>query len=348
MPTYEILGGWTIVGILVLRFLGGIFVAGQYSAAIPLAMEWSTPRRRGLMSGMILSMAPWAQASIAFAVTGLLVVLGPENYATWGWRVLFVIGALLSIGLLVYYGRQVTDAPVFQRQTKAAAQKPGIRRPGVRDVLTGRWATTFWQVFLLMTGLWLLTNSTVLLLTERLGTDTGLTATNVSLTMGIASVAQAIAMAGAGHLSTYIGRRNLFLVWGLAATLMAPAIWWCAVTSSSVGQAIAFAALLQVITVAAYGPVSAYLSERFPTEIRSTGYGMAYSFSLILPALYPFYLPVIETMLGRHGSVMALVGLGGALLMLGAVLGPKLAPRTIGQDIDVVATTVAQPEWKTN
>src|SRR5699024_4527976 len=112
--------------------------------------------------------------------------------------------------------------------------------------------------------------------------------------------------------------------------------------------AIAFAALLQVITVAAYGPVSAYLSERFPTEIRSTGYGMAYSFSLILPALYPFYLPLVETMLGRHGSVMALVGLGGALLMLGAVLGPKLAPRTIGQDIDVVATTVAQPEWKTN
>src|SRR5699024_11285492 len=68
MPTYEVLGGWTIVGILVLRFLGGIFVAGQYSAAIPLAMEWSTPRRRGLMSGMILSMAPWAPASIAFAV----------------------------------------------------------------------------------------------------------------------------------------------------------------------------------------------------------------------------------------------------------------------------------------
>src|SRR5699024_11829206 len=128
MPTYEILGGWTIAGILVLRFLGGIFVAGQYSAAIPLAMEWSTPRRRGLMSGMILSMAPWAQASIAFAVTGLLIILGPETYATWGWRVLFVIGALLAIGLLIYYGRQVTDAPEVQRQTKAAAQNPVGRK----------------------------------------------------------------------------------------------------------------------------------------------------------------------------------------------------------------------------
>src|SRR5699024_5404805 len=145
-------------------------------------MEWSTSRRRGLMSGMILSMAPYAQASIAFADTVLLIVIGPEAYATCSLRVLFVIGALLSVGLLIYYGRQVTDALVFHRQTRAAAQKPGTRRPGLADVLTGRWAPTFWQVFLLMTGLWLLTNSTVLLLTERLGTDTGFSATNVSLT----------------------------------------------------------------------------------------------------------------------------------------------------------------------
>src|SRR5699024_10253774 len=122
-----------------------------------------------------------------------------------------------------------------------------------------------------------------------------------------------------------------------------------AVTSSALGQAVVFAALLQVITVAAYGPVSAYLSERFPTEIRSTGYGMAYSFSLILPALYPFYLPLVETMLGRHGSVMALVGLGGVLLVLGAILGPKLSPRDISHDIDVVAAnTASHPECKTN
>src|SRR5699024_4365732 len=70
-PTHELLGGGTVALVLLLRFLCGIFVAGEYSAAIPLAMEWSPPRRRGLMSGLILSMAPWAQASIAFAVAVL-------------------------------------------------------------------------------------------------------------------------------------------------------------------------------------------------------------------------------------------------------------------------------------
>src|SRR5699024_658009 len=153
-----------------------------------------------------------------------------------------------------------------------AAQKPGTRRPGLADVLTGRWAPTFWQVFLLMTGLWLRTNSTVLLLTERVGTDTGFSATNVSLTMVIASVAQSSYMACAGHLAIYWGRGDVFLRWGLATTLFVMVIWWFAVTTSARGQAVVVDALPQVITVADYGPVSADLSERFPTEIRSTGY----------------------------------------------------------------------------
>ncbi|MEO9247171.1 MFS transporter [Citricoccus nitrophenolicus] len=352
-PTHEILGVGTIGLILALRFLCGIFVAGEYSAAIPLAMEWSAPRRRGLMSGLILSMAPWAQATIAFSVAGLLALIGPEAYADWGWRLLFVLGALLSVGMLVYYSRQVTDAPVFHRSRQRAAEAEraeqteapeGLagrgapsQKPGLRQLLAGRWARAFWQVFVLMTGLWLLTNTTVLLLTDRLATDSPLDPTAVPVVMGIASVAQAVMMALAGHLSTRVGRRRVFVLWGVAAGVAGPLVWWLAVHSPTLATAAACAAVLQVITVSAYGPVSAYLSERFPTEVRSTGYGSGYSLSLILPALYPFYLPALEAGLGRHGSVMALVALGGVLLVLGAALGPKLAPRDLDGDLDEVA-----------
>lgn len=358
-PTHEILGAGTIGLILALRFLCGIFVAGEYSAAIPLAMEWSAPRRRGLMSGLILSMAPWAQASIAFSVAGLLALIGPDAYAAWGWRLLFVLGALLSLGMLVYYSRQVTDAPVFHRSQQRAeaveraeqvdgtqegrAQEVPVgrggpsRKAGLRQLLAGRWARAFWQVFVLMTGLWLLTNTTVLLLTDRLATDSALDLTAVPVVMGIASVAQAVVMALAGHLSTRVGRRRVFVLWGVAAGVAGPLVWWLAVHSPTLATAAACAAVLQVITVSAYGPVSAYLSERFPTEVRSTGYGSGYSLSLIIPALYPFYLPALEAGLGRDGSVMALVALGGVLLVLGAALGPKLAPRDLDGDLDEVA-----------
>ncbi|MCW1804294.1 MFS transporter [Brachybacterium squillarum] len=335
MPTHELLGAGTIALILGLRFLGGIFVAGEYSAAIPLAMEWSPPRRRGLMSGLILSMAPWAQGAIAFATATLLLVLGPEQYAVWGWRLLFVIGALLSLGMLLYYRSHVVDAPIARRAPTDGDAAPV--RGGVRQVLAGRWSRAFRQAFVMMTGLWLLTNTTVLLLTARLGEGGALAATEVALAMGIASVAQALAMALAGHLSTMLGRRRLLTIWGIAALLLGPPLWWAAVGSGSLARAALCAALLQVVTVAAYGPVSAYLSERFPTAVRSTGYGSAYSLSLVLPALYPFYLPLLGPVAGPRGSVLLLMVLGAALLILGARLGPRLAPTDLDGDLDAVA-----------
>ena len=346
VPTHELLGAGTVALILLLRFLGGIFVAGEYSAAIPLAMEWSASRRRGLMSGLILSMAPWAQASVAFAVAGLLALLGPEQYAAWGWRALFAIGAVLSLGMLVYYRRQVTDAPLFHRQeerTRAAeasaaptATAPAAA-PTLRSLITGRWARAFWQVFALMTGLWLLTYTTVLLLTERLTSDAPLAPLAVPVVMGLASVAQALVMALAGHLSTLTGRRRLLMLWGASAMVAGPVLWWCAVTAPTLALAAACAALLQVATVSAYGPIAAYLSERFPTSIRSTGYGAGYSLSLVLPALYPFYVPALEPLLGRHGTVLCLVALGGLLVVVGAALGPRLRPHELDADLDAVA-----------
>src|SRR5699024_10741454 len=128
------------------------------------------------------------------------------------------------------------------------------------------------------------------------------------------------------------------------AALVGPLVWWWAVGSAGVAQALVLAAVLQVITVSAYGPVSAYLSERFPTQVRSTGYGMGYSLSLVLPALYPFYLPWVETLIGRQASVMALIVLGGALVVVGALRGPRLGPKDIGGDIDEVAGAITTEE----
>ncbi len=333
LPTHAALGLGTIVAVLLLRFAGGIFVAGEYSAAIPLAMEWSTPGRRGLMSGLILSMAPWAQGTIAFATAALLAALGPDDYARWGWRLLFVAGASLSAGMLAYYSRHVSDAPIFHKRKRAAASGPA----GIRQVLTGRYAPMFWQVFCLMSGLWFWTAGTVLILPSRLVADVRLTATEASTVMGIASVAQALAMAVAGHLSTVVGRRRLFVAWGAAGLVLGPALWWLLTGGSGAASSAALAAALQVATVAAYGPVSAYLSERFPTQVRSTGYGMGYSLSLIVPALYPFYLPTLDAVLGRQASVMGLLVLGGVLLIAGAALGPRLGTADLDADLDALA-----------
>lgn len=271
-------------------------------------------------------MAPWAQALVAFAVAGLLTALGPERCAEWGWRVLFLLGAACSLGMLGHYRTRVADAPLFHRRRRSSAAAGA----GTGEVLVGRWAGAFWQVFTMMTGLWLLTDTTVLILTTSLSTDAGRPAARVSLAMGAASVAQALSMTPAGHLSTRTGRRALLVGWGIVAAVLGPVLWRTTVSSRGLGRAAALAGLLQVATVAAYGPVSAYLSERFPTRVRSTGYGMGYSLSLVLPALYTFYLPAARGDLRARRP-------GGALLAVGVLLGPALGPGRIDDDLDTVA-----------
>lgn len=301
MPTHELLGAATMVAVIAFRFLGGVFIAGEYSAAIPLAMEWSRPRHRGVMSGLILAMAPCAQGTIAFSVAILLKVLGQQAYVGSGWRLLFCVGAAGSIGMLVYYRSHVTDAPVFHRARRPARDQASW---GAKDLLCGRFAPSFWQVFVMMSGLWLMTDTTVLILPGRLTTESGLGAAQASIAMGVASFAQAAFMALAGHLSSVFGRRRLMLGWGTVALLCGPLMWWVTATSQSLARAALCAAVLQVVTVSAYGPVSACLSERFPTPVRSTGYGLGY----LLVAGHPGPVSVLPTGARRAVGIQARCG----------------------------------------
>ncbi|WP_022908932.1 MFS transporter [Aestuariimicrobium kwangyangense] len=337
LPTHQVLGVWTMVLVIALRFLGGVFLAGEYTSAIPLAMEWSRPRQRGLVSGLVMSMSPWAQASVAFVTVGLLLGLGRGEYAAWGWRIPFAVGALASVLMLVYYTRRVVDANNF---TPARFRAD---RPGLRDVLSGRWARSFWQVFSLMTGLWLMTNMAVILMAQRLSTDGHLDSTGVALIMGAAAVVQALVMVASGHLSTVLGRRRLLVLWAAVALVASPPLWlWVTSASSGLLDVGLGVAALQAVTVCAYGPMGAYLTERFPTPVRATAYGTAYSLSIVVPALYPYYLPGLARIAGHQGAPIGLLVLGAALVLVASALGPRLSPSDLDGDVDSVAAGVAR------
>lgn len=335
VPTHASIGAFAIGAVVLLRFVGGVFLAGEYTSAIPLAMEWSPPRRRGLVSGLIMSMAPWAQSTIAFATAALLALLGPATYAEWGWRLSFVAGGLASLALLAYYSARVADAPHVVRQREQADTRAPASL-GLRAVLGGAYAGAFWQMFGLMSGLWLMTNMVVIAATGRLAADHGLDGGEVATVMGVASVAQALVMSTTGHWSTVLGRRRYFVGWGLAAAVLAPLLWLATMTAAVLPFVVGVA-LLQVVTVCGYGPVGAYLCERFPAHVRSTGYGTAYSLSIVVPALWPWWLPRLEPLLGHDGAVVAVLVVGGLLVAGCGALGPRLGRGEIDDDVEAVA-----------
>jgi len=315
VPGRVLLGPGTLFSILVLRFLSGVFIGGGYTSAVPLAIEWTVPRRRGLVSGLIMWMSPWANASIAALVFILLRALGTDRYSAWGWRIPFALGALMALAMLIYYRRYVSDSPVWKQTVRASNP--------LKDIIFGAHHRQLWQVLVLMTGMWLFTNMAIAVLTGQLKADVHLDDQGVSFTMLCATVVSAIAMAGCGHLSTFIGRRIFFVGFGVLSTLLAPIVYLAIFHQTTRTALVLLVVSLQIVTVSVYGPVAAYLTERFPTAVRSSGYGLAYSLSIVLPALYPYYLPPLQHTLGSHLAVAALLALAGILVAIGAVAGPE-------------------------
>lgn len=308
----------TLVWILVLRFLGGIFLGGGYTSAVPLAMEWTAPRRRGLVSGLIMWMSPWANASIAALVFLLLGWAGPTGYEAWGWRVPFLLGAAMAVVMLGYY-RHIEDSPAWRQTAKASGP--------LGQILAGPHRRSLAQVFVLMTGMWLFTDMAIAVLTGQLKTLAHLDDRATSFTMLCATAASALAMVAAGHLSTLTGRRRFFMTFGGLSAVLAPAGYLMVFRQQPLGGTVAWVVVLQLVTVSVYGPIAAYLTERFPTGVRSSGYGVAYSLSIVLPALYPYYLPPLQQQLGGTVAVAALIALAGLLVAVGAMLGPDTDTR---------------------
>ncbi len=315
VPGHTILGSGTLLAIVALRFVGGIFLGGEYTSAIPLAMEWAEPKRRGLVSGLIMWMSPWANASIAALVFVLLGALDAEQYNAWGWRIPFLLGSLLAFGMLVYYRTRVADSLIWKQSTKRAHP--------LKDIFIGEHRRALWQVFLLMSGMWLFTYMAIPVLTSELALEGHLDARAISFTLMCATAASALSMAACGHLSTFTGRRRFFMGFGVLGAALAPLTFLGVFSAGSTSGVVVLVVALQIVTVSGYGPVGAYLVERFPAAVRSSGYGVGYSLSIVLPALYPYYLPPLQDMLGRHEAVAVLLVLAGILVLVGGLTGPE-------------------------
>jgi MFS family permease len=319
LPGHETIGMWSVGLLIALRFVDGIFLGGEYTTAVPLAMEWSPKRKRGLYASIITSTSPAAYVTIA-AITLLVLELLPSGdlhsaYVQWGWRIPFVIGALLAVVLFRYYLKQVHEPP-------AAVTGEKHRLPFVRLVV--KYPRALAQVFVLMTGTWLATNMEAAVTPAQLKAHLELSSKQVTLTMLVINAAAALSYPLFGLLSQRIGRRRFYIGYGLCVVVIgAGAYTLLMLSDGGMGAVLGWAVLIGVFTVGTFGPIAAYLTERFPASIRSTGYGVGYSLALVAPAFYQFYLQRFDGVMPAHLAPGVLLVLAGLLISLGGFLGPE-------------------------
>ncbi len=322
LPGYEQWGLASILALSCLRFVDGVFLGGEYTAANPLAMEYAPKEQRGLWSAVIHTGFPLALAVMSLLTIGLLRGISSGSphsaYVVWGWRIPFFVGSVFAFGVLLYYLRCVPESRVW-----SAAEK--VKSPLV-ELFRGANQRIFAQVFLVMTGLWFMLNASISILPGVLLTVRPVDSLSVAYAQLAASLVLALTQIPFGILGQKIGRRAFFALFGLAGLTAGPLAYYLLVRSGyrNTDALIGLVSLVVFCAMSAWAHVTAYLSERFSTGVRASGYGVGYSAAIILPAFSSVYMLGLKWLgIPYEYTPIAILALGGLLTMTGALLGPE-------------------------
>ncbi|MEV5010794.1 MFS transporter [Streptomyces sp. NPDC055692] len=336
LPGYAVWGIASFVLLTAVRFIGGIFMGGATAGLTPLAMEVTSKPMRGLVGGYTNVGYPLGAATISL-VTAVMLQLVPANgpgspYVEWGWRIPFVFGGLLTLAYLVYFRRVVGESPLWRG---ASAGSGAGRRPLV-ELMRGRNRRSLLQVLLLMTGIWMGFHAITSAVPGVLVTYLGRPASTVTYSLIVANIVLAACYFGYAVLGQRIGRRRLLLGGGISVATVGAGLYALALANADHGGSLvvtmALVGVCMVLATGLFPVVCTYIAERFPTEVRSTGWAVGYQMAVILPSLYSVYMLGLANVMPYVYTPVVLVVVGGVVVALGAWLGPE----TRDVDLEVV------------
>ncbi len=113
LPTYASIGVAAPIALIVLRLLQGLALGGEYGGAATYVAEHAPPGKRGLYTSFIQITATFGLFLSLIVILLCRKFLGAE-FDTWGWRIPFLISALL-LGISVYIRLQLNESPLFQQ-----------------------------------------------------------------------------------------------------------------------------------------------------------------------------------------------------------------------------------------
>lgn len=336
LPSYDSIGLWASVGLLVIRMIQGFAHGGESATANSYIPEIAPREKRGQW-GSLVFVAIFGGSVIAYSLGGTIsLVLAESQVAEWGWRIPFLLGALGAVFAL-YLRRGMHESEVFDEEViEPIAGTPVIptATPDVANGALARKARPRWVSILLIIGMvsgvtsahytWSSYVSTYAI------TQQGMSIQGAYWVTVIAQVIALISLPFWGKLSDRVGRKPVIYFFAIAMGILQIPLMrmitdepWTLLVASTIAL---------VIVAASGSLLGSIMSEVFPTAQRTQSIGLAYSVSVAVfggtaPYIYQLFVSVNLTWL----SGLLVVGL--CLLTFVAM---KLLPETKGVDLRTV------------
>ncbi|AQH02559.1 MFS transporter [Burkholderia sp. KK1] len=208
LPTYERIGMWATVALLLTRCVQGMSVGGEWMGAGTFLVEYAPANRRGIAASVISATAAFGVAAGSLVVFAISSRLDAQAFDAWGWRIPFVLA--VPVGLVGLYMRlKLEDTPVFE-EIKARSAGGVVRTPFLASLKEDIRMIGIAFLFASITGLGFYYFVTYMV--NYLPVTGHLGRTESVMVSGASLVLYGLFCPLAGWLSDVIGRRKTFLI----------------------------------------------------------------------------------------------------------------------------------------
>jgi MFS transporter, MHS family, shikimate and dehydroshikimate transport protein len=306
LPTYQTIGFWAPLLLVILRVVQGIGLGGEYAGASLITIEHAPRTERGFWGSLPQAASPGGLL-LASGVFSLVSLLPEDAFLSWGWRVPFLLSALmLVVGLFIRL--HVAETPEFEK----VEQQSGGEAPGLELLRTQR------RSAILATGARLVETVSGNLIksfgltyvTMQLGLPkeialTGLTATSV---VGL------LVTPLYGYLGDRFGQRRVYLIGSGMVALMAFPFFGLLQMQTALATWIAFVVAYNLGPTLLLSLQPSLFTQMFSASVRYTGLSVAYQVSAIIGGFTPL---ISLWLLSRTGGAPWLVA--GFLVVTAAI-----------------------------
>ena len=305
LPTYNQWGVMAVAVLCLCRFVQGIGLGGEWSGAALVATENAPESKRALYGSF-----PELGAPIGFFLSNgtyfLLETFNDDDaMLAWGWRVPFLLSAILVIvGLVVRV--QMEETPIFRL---AQEQKKVVKSP-LTEVFKKSWKQVLQSTFLVAVtytlfytlATWSLAWGTKT--TEQGGGNLGFSNQEYLLMLMVAVCVFAAFIVISCVNADKFGRKRVIIISScclIAFALLFPFLLDPAVVGQrNFATNLLFLCIGFALMGTAFGPIGAFLPELFDANVRYSGSGIGYNLAAIVGAAF---VPTIATWLSHHWGV---------------------------------------------